>query len=64
MNEEEHKKLVKELENKWIDKLTPDNTKIIGVYVDYRKEHQEMNRVQDEYGNIYFISELKDSDAK
>ena len=34
MNEEEHKELVKELENKWIDKLTPDNTKIIGVYVD------------------------------
>ena len=64
MSEEEHKKLVKELENKWIGKLTPDNTKIRCVYVDYRKEHQEMNRVEDEYGNIFFIGELKDSDVK
>ena len=33
-------------------------------YVVFEKmqELQEMNRVQDEYGNIYFISELKDSD--
>lgn len=58
MSEEEHKKIVKELEQKFLDKLTPDNTCIVAVYVDYRKEHQEMNRVEDEYGNIYFIGEL------
>ena len=58
MSEEEHKKIVKELEQKFLDKLTLDNTCIVAVYVDYRKEHQEMNRVEDEYGNIYFIGEL------
>lgn len=58
MNEEEHEILVKKIKEKYISKLTPDNTHIIDVYVDYKKEHQEMNRVEDEYGNIYFIREL------
>ena len=64
MSEEEHKKIVKELENKYVGKLTNDKTKIVAVNVDYRKDHQDMNRVEDEWGNIYFISELEESDVK
>ena len=59
MNNEEHEKIIKELTSKYLDKLTPDNTKIVDVRVDYRKDKQCMNRVEDEYGNIYFISELR-----
>lgn len=59
MNNEEHEKIIKELKGKYLDKLTPDNTKIVDVRVDYRKDKQYMNRVEDEYGNIYFISELR-----
>lgn len=59
MNEEEHIEMVKQLEKKYLGKKTPDNTEIIGVEVDYRKDHQYMNRVEDEYGNIWFIEELE-----
>ena len=48
-----------DLEKKYIDMLTPDNTRITAVYVDYRIDRQDMNRVMDEYGNIYFIDELE-----
>ena len=48
-----------ELEKKYIDTLTPDNTRITAVYIDNRADRQDMNRVMDEYGNIYFIDELE-----
>lgn len=53
-----HALVQKTLESKLIGKETPDGTKITAVAVDYRKDHQYMNRVCDEYGNLYFISEL------
>lgn len=48
-----------ELEKKYIGTLTPDNTRITAVYIDNRADCQDMNRVMDEYGNIYFIDELE-----
>lgn len=54
-----HTMILKTLEMRWLGKKTPDDTEIIAVYVDYRKDHQHMNRVEDEYGNIYFINELE-----
>lgn len=59
MNKEEHIEIVKQLEKKYLGKKTPDNTEIIGVDVDFRKDHQYMNRVFDEYGNYFFINELE-----
>ena len=59
MSEEKHNRIVKELENKWKGKLTHEGTEILDVYVDYREDHQYMNRVMDEYGTIYFIEELE-----
>lgn len=61
MSEEEHKKIVNELSRVYVGKYTPDNTKIVCVYVDYRKENQIMNRVEDELGNIWFLEELGES---
>ena len=59
MTEEEHKKIVKELEEKYLGKLSPNGEEIIDIHVDYRKTHQHMNRVEDLYGNIYFIDEME-----
>ena len=41
-----------------MDKLTPDYTRIVSVYVDYRKECQFMNRAEDEIGNIWFLTDI------
>lgn len=59
MTEEEHTKIVKELSKKYIGTKTPDGGIITDVYVDYRPNYQELNRVMDEWGNIYFIGELE-----
>lgn len=59
MSKEEHDDILIELELKWLGKKTPDGDEIVSVMVDYRKDHQFMNRVEDEYGNIWFISELE-----
>lgn len=59
MTEQEHAELVKELEERWIGKYTPDGTKIVEVFVDYRQDHQEMNRVGDTFGNVYFIRDIE-----
>lgn len=59
MNKEEREKKVKDLSDKWVGKLTPDESIITCVHVDYRLDHQYMNRVEDEYGNIWFIEELE-----
>lgn len=58
LSEDEHALVVANVELKWLGKTTPDGTKIVAVDVDYRKDHQHMNRVMDEYGNMFFISEL------
>lgn len=63
MNKEEHIEIVKQLEKKYLGKKTPDDTTIIAIEVDYRKDHQYMNRVQDEYGNMFFINELESGDS-
>lgn len=55
-----HDLVLANLELKWLGKKTPDGTKIVAIAVDYRKDHQHMNRVRDEYGNLYFINELGD----
>lgn len=60
LTQEEHSIILKELEKKWLGKKTPDDTEIIEINVDYRKSHQHMNRVSDEYGNVFFISELEE----
>ena len=64
MSEQEHQKIVDELSKLYVGKFTHDNTKIVCVYVDYRKENQCMNRVEDEFGNIWFIEELGDYSEK
>lgn len=63
MNKEEHIEIVKQLEKQYLGKKTPDDTEIVAVEVDYRKDHQYMNRVQDEYGNMFFINELENGDS-
>lgn len=60
LNEFGHNLVLKNLELKWLGKTTPDGTIITEVYVDYRKDHQHMNRVSDEYGNMFYISELEE----
>ena len=60
LTQDEHSKILKELEEKWLGNKTPDDSEIIEIYVDYRKTHQHMNRVSDEYGNIFFINELEE----
>lgn len=64
LSENEHSLVVANVELKWVGKRTRDNTLITNVYVDYRKDHQNMNRVGDEYGNIYFIDELLEEKQK
>ena len=62
MTEEEHKKAVDQLEKKYIGKYFKSDkgyVKIIGVIVEYRLNHEYMNRVEDELGNITFINEIK-----
>lgn len=54
-----HDMILKTLELRYLGKTTPDGTEIIEVKVDYRKDYQYMNRVVDEYGCIYFISDLE-----
>lgn len=61
LTQEEHSIILKELEKKWLGKKTPDDTEIIEINVVYRKSHQHMNRVSDEYGNVFFISELEEN---
>lgn len=60
MTEWEHTKLVNDLEKIYVGKTTIDNTKIIRVFVDYRYDCQNMNRLEDDYGNIYFINEFEE----
>ena len=60
MTEWEHTKLVNDLEKIYVGRTTRDNTKIIRVFVDYRYDCQNMNRLEDDYGNIYFINEFED----
>lgn len=60
MTEWEHTKLVNDLEKIYIGRTTRDNTKVIRVVVDYRYDCQNMNRLVDDYGNIYFISEFEE----
>ena len=62
-NEEKHAEIVKQLEKKYLGKKTPDNTEIVSVEVDYRKDYQCMNRVHDEYGNIFFVLELEEGEC-
>lgn len=63
MSEEEHKKILDDLSQKYVGKLTPDYTRIVSVYVDYRKEYQFMNRAEDEIGNIWFLTDINESEV-
>ena len=63
MTEVEHSNKVAELESIYLGKYLKDGNefvKIMGVFVDYRDECQHMNRVGDEYGNIYFIDNIEE----
>lgn len=66
MTDKEHTEIVNELKEKYVGKyICVDNDEkhqIRDVYVDYRKDHQFMNRVVDEYGNVWFISSLEEDD--
>lgn len=67
MTEEEHIILLKDLKDKWVGRtfIFADGSEepftIMDVYVDYRPERQDMNRVVDDWGNIWFIFELEDA---
>lgn len=62
MTEEEHNEVLRELSKKWLCKTTPDGTYIRRVYVDYRKDRRDMDRVIDEIGNAYFINEMEEKE--
>ena len=64
LTETEHTEIYAELYLKYVGKYTPDNTRIVDVNVDYRKDHQHMNRVVDENGNTYFIEELEGKECQ
>ena len=55
----DYEKTKKELQKKWIGKITPDNTKLLDIVVDQREEFQSFNRACDEYGNMWFLDELE-----
>lgn len=57
-------KYIKEMEEKWIGKLTPDKTEIVKVYVDIRGPGCGMSRVEDEYGNIFSMDELNENECE
>lgn len=64
MTEIEHKEIENKLKKEYVGKFiwvledSGDFDKIVDVYVDYREEAQQMNRVITENRNIYFITEL------
>ncbi len=67
MTEEEHRLIEYRLRREWVgrtfrfrDNLQYDIT-IVDVRVDYRKDRQDMNRLEDNYGNIWFIFEIEDA---
>lgn len=67
MTEEEHRLIEYRLRREWVgrtfryrDNLQDDIT-IVDVRVDYRKDRQDMNRLEDNYGNIWFIFEIEDA---
>lgn len=65
MSEEEHTKILNELYEKYIGKkiIVEDEDEpleVIVVHVDYRKDRQDMNRVEDEYGGIWRLDEIKE----
>ena len=66
MSEEEHKLLEYRLRRDWVGRSfrikneSDSDFTIVDVYVDYREDKQSMNRVVDNYGNIWFLFELKD----
>lgn len=59
LSKQEHDLILKSLELHYLGHKTPDNTTITHIYVDYHKSHQYLNRAEDEYGNLYFITELR-----
>lgn len=64
LSEAEHAEIKQKLEEKYLGKRTPDDTVIERVFVDYRRYEQDMNRVTDEFGNVYFIEELEGRNDK
>ena len=59
LTESEHERIENQLKDRYMGTLTPDDTYIVSVHVDYRRDRQDMNRVTDDLGNIYFIEELE-----
>ena len=68
MSEEEHRKIVKKLKKKWLGRMFAykDGSEkpfiIFDVKVDYRPDRQDMNRLVDSWGNVWFISEIENTD--
>lgn len=60
MTEEEHNNVLRELCKKWLGRPIPEAGSITRIYVDYRKNSQHMNRVEDTDGNIFFINDLEE----
>lgn len=63
MSEKEHQEIEKKLEDKYLNKMVKvlnenDSFIVLDIYVDYRKECQDMNRFADDNGNIYYIGDI------